>query len=96
MIIRLFRVRIFDNMADEFEEKFATVSVGAVEKASGLQSVAIYRPTKWNQGEYAMISVWDSEADLERFAGENWNKAFIPEGMDRYIDECWIDHFQEW
>lgn len=96
MIVRFFRVRVFSHLREEFEQKFETVSLGAVEGAAGLQSVNIYRPTQWNPDDYAMISVWESEDDVQRFAGENWNKAFIPAGMDKYIEECSIEHFQSW
>ncbi len=96
MIIRIFRVRIYEQLREEFEGKFATVSVKAVEAASGLQSVSIYRPTEWSPDDYAMVSIWNSEDDVRYFAGEDWNKAFIPPGMDKYIAKCWIDHFQSW
>lgn len=96
MIVRFFRVRVFASLRAEFEQKFETISVGAVEGAAGLHSVKIYRPTGWSPDDYAMISFWESEDDVRRFAGENWNKAFIPTGMEKYIAECWIEHFQSW
>lgn len=45
MIVRFFRVRVFADLREEFEQKFETISVGAVKDAAGLQSVKIYRPT---------------------------------------------------
>jgi len=72
------RVRIDPNLRDEFERKFADVSVKAVESSRGFITVAIGKPTKWAPHEYVMISQWENEAAIKNFAGEEWNQAYIP------------------
>ena len=95
-ITRIFRVRIHAEWRQEFEEKFASISVDAVRKATGIRSVAIHRPTAWAPDEYAMISVWDDVPSLQSFAGERWNAAVIPPGMEKFVAECWVHHYASW
>lgn len=94
MITRVFRVRVPAQLHSEFEGKFLSVSVPYVMARHGLISVVVGRPTRWQSDEYAMVSVWRSEADLRAFAGESWNQAVIPQGMEKYVSECWVHHYE--
>ena len=51
-------------------------------------------PTQWNPKEFVMISVWQDEKALEAFAGKEWDQARIPPGMEKYISQCWVDHYE--
>ena len=95
-ITRIFRVRIHPELKQEFEEKFASISVHAVDQALGFQAVSILKPTMWAVDEYAMISQWKNEAALKAFAGEEWNHAVIPTGMEKFVVECWVHHYDSW
>jgi heme oxygenase (mycobilin-producing) len=94
VITRTFRVRVPVELHMEFEEKFLSVSLPHVRSAPGLASVFVGRPTRWTPDEYVMISLWESEEDLAAFAGEEWNRAVIPAGMERFVSECWIHHYE--
>ena len=95
-ITRIFRVRIVPELRHEFEEKFSTVSVHAVDETFGFLAVSILRPTKWSPDEYAMISRWQDETALKAFAGDNWNRAVIPPGMEKFVAECSVHHYGSW
>ena len=92
----MFRADVHPDLCQEFEEKFSTVSAHVTESADGNTSVTILRPTKWAPNEYAMISTWDDEESLRKFAGENWNQAVIPEGMGKYVKSCSVHHYVSW
>jgi heme-degrading monooxygenase HmoA len=94
VITRIFRVRVPAGLHAEFEEKFLSVSVPYVQAAKGLVSVSVGRPTQWAPDEYVMISTWESVSSLCAFAGEHWNQAVIPAGMERYVTECWVHHYE--
>lgn len=94
MITRIFRVRVSPALHSEFEQKFLSVSVPFVQGQHGLVSVEVGRPTRWEPEEYVMVSVWRSEADVAAFAGDTWNRAVIPHGMERYVSECWVHHYE--
>ena len=76
----VFRVRIDTNLRQEFEEKFFSISVHAVDEAARFISVSIHKPTKWAPDEYAMISQWENESSLKAFAGEEWCRAVLSVG----------------
>lgn len=93
MITRIFRVQIHPEKRTEFEPKFADISIKAIEIQKGFLSVEIGKPSKWNPDEYVMISQWDNEESLRNFVGESWNEAYIPEGMEQYVKQCWVHHY---
>lgn len=94
MIIRVFKASIYPEVKEEFALKFRDVSVPIVQRADGLISLEIGGPMDEESNEFLMISKWDNKESIEAFAGEDWNKAFIPDGMEDYIKECSIIHFQ--
>lgn len=94
MIIRIFKAIISIELHDEFEAKFIEISVPVVKNYHGLISLEIGRPTKWNPEEFVMVSRWESENDLIAFAGENWNEAHIPSGMEKFIEKCSVYHYE--
>jgi heme oxygenase (mycobilin-producing) len=95
-ITRIFRVRIDANMRQEFEEKFSSISVRTVQEAPGFISASILKPSKWAPDEYAMISQWENETALIAFVGEQWNHPVIPPGMNDFVIECWVYHYESW
>ncbi len=95
-ITRVFRVQIDTELREEFEEKFADISVSTVQQAAGMISVSILKPTKWSPDEYAMITQWIDEESLKSFAGNNWNRAIIPIGMEKFVEKCSVEHYLSW
>lgn len=93
MITRIYRVKIKPDLRDEFEPLFKTVALGSATKFNGCKQVILGAPTAEAPDEYAMISIWDNENSLEEFAGADWSAPHIPDGMEKFIDECWLHHF---
>ena len=94
MITRIFRVKVPVQHQPEFEKEFLSVSVPFVRGEKGLVSVSVGKPTRWRPDEYVMVSVWEDEGAVAAFAGENWNRAVIPKGMEKLIAECWVHHYE--
>jgi heme-degrading monooxygenase HmoA len=94
MITRIFRVRIRPAMRAEFERKFLEVSVPYVATKKGYISHVVGYPTKWKPDDYMLQTNWASEEAIIDFAGQDWKHAVIPDGMEKYVAECWVDHFQ--
>ncbi|NAY91449.1 hypothetical protein GTQ34_05930 [Muricauda sp. JGD-17] len=95
MIIRIFTATIPSDLHNAFETKFKEISVPVVKNYNGLISLEIGRPSQWNPNEFVMVSRWKTEQDLINFAGEDWNKAHIPKGMEKYITTCTVSHFEQ-
>jgi heme-degrading monooxygenase HmoA len=94
VITRIFRVTVPAHLHGAFERDFLAVSVPFVKAASGLVSVSVGRPTRSRPDEYAMVSVWRDEGALAAFAGDQWERAVIPRGMEPYVSECWVHHYE--
>ncbi len=93
MITRFYIVRIHPALREEFEALFQTVARASVADYPGCVQVTVGGPTPAAPNDYAMISVWDSEESLSEFAGSDWTVAHIPAGMEKFIDTCWLHHF---
>jgi quinol monooxygenase YgiN len=93
MIIRIFHVEIDPAKRTAFEKGFASLSVGAVKRSSGLISCETGKPTKWTPNSYIVITKWKDAASLEAFAGENWNVPVIPEGMEGFAVNTSVSHY---
>lgn len=93
MIIRIFTAEVPQSLHAEFETKFKAISVPLVKNQKGLLGLEIAKPTEWNPNSFLMISKWASEEDIIAFAGEKWNEAHIPTGMEKYIEQCSVQHF---
>ncbi len=95
-ITRVFTVQIHADLRAEFETRFSSLSKSMVERASGCIHLAVLRPSKWAPNEYAMISEWESEADLVAFAGDNWSESVIPIEMEKYATSHSVSHYYSW
>ena len=94
MIIRIFQVTINPEYRDDFERDFKSISIETVKNHNGLISCNIGGPTKWNPDDYTMVTIWESEASLEEFAGLNWNQAIIPLEMKKYPKSFSVAHYE--
>jgi hypothetical protein len=94
MIARIFIVRVPVSLHGEFEKAFLSVSVPHVQRAAGLISVSVGRPTRHEPEHYFMLSVWRDESALREFAGDDWSQPVIPSGMSRFVAECWVHHYE--
>jgi len=94
MITRVFRVQIHKECIAEFENDYKNVSVPLVKSQKGLVSVETGRPLDNHSNEYIMISHWSDIESLKQFVGESWQEALIPHGMEKYIKQCWIHHYE--
>lgn len=95
MMIRIFRVEVPAPLHAEFETGFLRISVPHVQAAPGFVSLSVGRPTRWAPNEFVMISVWQDEAALRAFAGEDWNQAVIPAGMEKFVAACQVHHYKQ-
>jgi len=94
VITRIFRVQIRPERRAAFEKDFQEVSIPLIRAHPGLKSVSIGKPTHWAPDEYVMISRWKDIADLEDFVGKDWNQPVIPAGMEKYVVQCWVHHYE--
>jgi len=95
MIVRIFRVRIHKEFKQDFEEDFDLISLPLVKAQKGLVSLSFGKVINQDKDEYILITTWEDQDALIAFCGEAWKQALIPHGMEKYIKECWLYHFEQ-
>lgn len=94
MISRIFRVQAHKENTPEFENDYKNVSLPLVKAQKGLISVETGEPLSKDNNEYIMISHWSDRDSLKAFVGKSWQEALIPDCMEKYIQECWVHHYE--
>ncbi len=95
MIARIFRVRINEGLKEDFEKDFIQISIPLVKAQKGLVSFSAGKVIDQDKDEYVLITTWENQNALVAFCGEAWEKAVIPHGMEKYVKECWLTHFEQ-
>jgi len=93
-VARIFRVQIHPEMKEEYEDMFINVAVPYVERHAGNIEAWPGRPVKEGSFEYVFYSTWDSLDSIIAFAGTSYDEAVIPPGMEKFIVQCWVYHYQ--
>ena len=94
MITRIFRVKVYEEYVTDFEKAYKEVSIPLVKSQKGFESLTTGKPIIKENLEYVMISHWKDLQSLKNFVGEDWQEALIPDGMEKYVNECWIHHYE--
>lgn len=95
MIVRIFKVRIHSKLKEDFENDFDQISLPLVKAQKGLVSLSFGKVIDQDNDEYVLITTWESQEALIAFCGEAWEQAVIPHGMEKYMKECWVYHFEQ-
>jgi heme-degrading monooxygenase HmoA len=95
MIVRIFKVRIHKGCREDFEKDFGLISLPLVKAQKGLVSLSFGKVIDQDKDEYVLITTWENQDALVAFCGEAWGQAVIPHGMEKYIEECWVYHFEQ-
>jgi heme oxygenase (mycobilin-producing) len=94
MIVRVFRAQVRPGKQAEFEAKVRELSIPLVKSQPGLVAFCSGRPMESSPEEFVMVTIWESLAHLEAFAGEDWNHAVIPEPERPLLVETFVHHYQ--
>lgn len=93
MITRIFRVQVHKEHMLEFESDYKNISIPLVKSQEGFISVETGKPLN-EKNEYLMISHWKDIESLKSFVGKSWEEALIPKGMEKYVQQCWLHHYE--
>jgi heme-degrading monooxygenase HmoA len=93
MIVRVFRAQPKRGKSAAFEEKARALSVPLVKKQPGLVAYFPGKPLDDQNGEFVMITVWDSIESLRAFAGDDFNAAVIPPEEIPLLESTSVQHY---
>ncbi len=94
MIVRVFRARVHAGKQAEFEAKVRELSIPLVKAQKGMVAFYSGRPMDSALDEFVMVTVWDSLASLQAFAGIDWNTSVIPEPERPLLAESSVHHYE--
>lgn len=94
MITRIYSVQIHAELQAEFEPLFKTLARQSVEGRAGCLAVTVGMPAPATPYDYAMISQWQDAQSLTDFIGPDWTQAHIPPGMEKFVKDCWLQHYE--
>src|SRR5579859_4714954 len=93
MIIRVFRAQPKRGQSVDFESKARALSVPLVKKQPGLVAYFPGKPLDDENGDFVMITVWDSIESLKAFAGDDFNAAVIPAEEIPLLESTSVQHY---
>ena len=92
LIMRLFHVRTKPGCTDQLLKNFATTSADVVRHEPSNKGYYFGGGIEQNENVVVFASFWkDLEAIKTRF-GDDWQVSFLPEGYEKLIEECWVEH----
>ncbi len=93
MIVRVFRAKPRAGKQAEFKRKVEELSIPLVKRQTGMVAYFAGKPLDTDSDEFVMVTVWNSVPDLKAFAGDNWQKAVIPEEELPLLKETTVHHY---
>ena len=93
MIVRVFRAKTHPGKQTAFKQKVEELSIPLVSAQSGMVAYFAGKPVDTDSDEFVMVTIWNSLADLKSFAGDDWQKAVIPEEEVPLLKETTVHHY---
>lgn len=96
MIARIWHGMTEAAKAEEYAEYMNKTGVPDLAATPGNQGVTMLRRLEGGQAHFLMISMWESEAAIRRFAGEDIQKArYYPQDTDYLLElEPTVTHYE--
>jgi heme-degrading monooxygenase HmoA len=96
MIARIWRGSTPDALADDYHAFLLRTGVEDYRATEGNQGVWLLRRALDGRTEFLLISLWESEEAIRRFAGDDIRKAFYyPEDPDYLLEMVpEVEHFE--
>lgn len=96
MISRTWRGTTTAAHAEAYLRYLEATGLGALRATSGNLAVSCLRRIRGDRAEFRVVSLWESEAAIRAFAGDDIERAvFYPQDDDYLIDrDEHVDHFE--
>jgi heme-degrading monooxygenase HmoA len=96
MIARTWRGATRAEDADRYLDYLQSTGLDAYQKTSGNRGVIVLRRIIGGRAEFLLISFWESESAIRRFAGDDISAAVFYSQDDAFLidRERHVDHFE--
>lgn len=96
MIARIWHGRTHASKADEYFEFLQATGIPDYQKTQGNRGVTVLRRILENEAHFLLITLWESEEAIQRFTGEDIERAhYYPGDKDFLLEfEPFADHYE--
>ena len=93
-ILRVFEVRPKPGQVGVLKQKLSDTSVSVVKGKPGNIGHFFGENISSDGNVLVFISVWKDLKSIKSLFGENWEEPYLPEGYDKIIESCSINHIE--
>jgi heme-degrading monooxygenase HmoA len=96
MIARIWHGKTEASKADEYYKFLQSSGIPDYQKTQGNRGVTVLRRISGDEAHFLLITLWDSEEAIRRFAGEDIQRAYYyPEDKDFLLEfEPFVNHYE--
>lgn len=94
MIVRIFRVVVYDDSVDDFKDFLSDTALPFLREQAGLVSVQLGLPRPETPTEFCLIMTWDSAEALAAAVGSDWRKPYIHPEETGIVKERHVHHYE--
>ena len=93
MILRIFRVSIYEDRIEEFRDFFLNTAVPLMKSTDGVEVIHFGLPRPETPAEFAIVMLWRDLEALKAFVGEDWRVPHIHPDEEGIVWERHLDHY---
>lgn len=94
MILRIFRVTVYDDKIDEFRDFFLNTAVPLMKATDGIEGIHFGLPRPETPNEFAIVMLWRDLDALTSFVGEDWQAPHVHPDEAGIVKERYLDHYE--
>lgn len=68
-------------------------SIPWLERSEGLLAYHPGKPMDESSREFVMVTMWQDQASLEQFVGEDWQTPVVTEDEEPLVEAMWAHHY---
>ncbi|QMU59128.1 MAG: hypothetical protein GKR98_13580 [Boseongicola sp.] len=93
MIVRIFRVVVFDDKIDQFRDFFLNTAVPLMNGTDGIETIHFGLPRPEKPNEFSIFMIWRDLEALKAFVGDDWQVPHIHEDEAGIVKERYLHHY---
>lgn len=94
MIIRVFRVTVYDDKVEDFRDFFLNTAVPLMRETKGIETIHFGLPLPETPNQFAIVMIWRDLEALKAFVGEDWQAPHIHPDEKGIVKERYLDHYE--
>ena len=94
MIIRIFRVVVFEDKIEQFRDFFLNTAVPLMNGTGGIETIHFGLPRQEKPNEFAIVMVWKDLEALKSFVGKDWPVPHVHPDEEGIVKERFLHHYE--